>query len=251
MACKEENMAKKTNKTSHVLNLITGGSGDPEPDARQTQDPMQTEQNVVVVDSEEEERIAEDIRRQLLKEMGGDMPAPDQAAPAPEEESQETESVREGTEAAQTAIPDPVTGPAAAGSSEASAVSKTTSPVQEEKADSEEKTEAETEKEELPYRMVNVMEEILSPEMVKEEMKKYGVCLCSRCQADVLALLLTRLPAKYIVANTPAIPPLLSYYKNKYRVNLLTQMIKACLDVRENPRHDRKEPYDSKGFADN
>ncbi len=32
MACKEENMAKKTNKTSHVLNLITGGSGDPEPD---------------------------------------------------------------------------------------------------------------------------------------------------------------------------------------------------------------------------
>ena len=52
MACKEENMAKKTNKTSHVLNLITGGSGDPEPDARQTQDPMQTEQNVVVVDPE-------------------------------------------------------------------------------------------------------------------------------------------------------------------------------------------------------
>ena len=132
-----------------------------------------------------------------------------------------------------------------------SAASETTSPVQEEKADSEEKTEAEPEKEELPYRMVNVMEEILSPEMVKEEMKKYGVCLCSRCQADVLALLLTRLPAKYIVANTPAIPPLLSYYKNKYRVNLLTQMIKACLDVRENPRHDRKEPYDSKGFADN
>ena len=95
-------MAKKTNKTSHVLNLITGGSGDPEPDARQTQDPMQTEQNVVVVDPEEEERIAEDIRRQLLKEMGGDMPAPEQAAPAPEEESQETESVREGTEASQT-----------------------------------------------------------------------------------------------------------------------------------------------------
>ena len=106
-----------------------------------------------MVDPEEEERIAEDIRRQLLKEMGGDMPAPEQAAPAPEEESQETESVREGTEADQAAIPDPVTGPAAAGSSEASAASETTSPVQEEKADSEEKTEAEPEKEELPYRM--------------------------------------------------------------------------------------------------
>ena len=110
MACKEENMAKKTNKTSHVLNLITGGSGDPEPDARQTQDPMQTEQNVVVVDPEEEERIAEDIRRQLLKEMGGDMPAPEQAAPAPEEESQETEDVieavtdRAGDEALETQL---------------------------------------------------------------------------------------------------------------------------------------------------
>ena len=82
-------------------------------------------------------------------------------------------------------------------------------------------------------------------------MEKYGVCLCSRCQADVLALLLTRLPAKYIVANTTAISPLLSYYKNKFRVNLLTQTIKACTEVREHPRHERKNSYDSEKFADN
>ncbi|MFR8069363.1 MAG: late competence development ComFB family protein [Clostridium sp.] len=175
-------MAKKTNKTSHVLNLITGGTAEPETELQPDQ----------------EDRIAKDIRRQLLSEMG----------------EKETENIkREET-------------------GETEAACKAAAPLEE-----AEEIPEKTEEEKLPYQMVNVMEEIISPEAVKGEMEKYGVCLCSRCQADVRALMLTRLPAKYIVANTASIPPLLSYYKNKYRVNLLTQTIKACMDVREHPHH--------------
>ena len=117
----------------------------------------------------------------------------------------------------------------------------------------EESSEASDEKKaqtEQMYRMANVMEEILNPDIIKREMEKYGGCMCSRCQADVLALVLTRLPSKYIVADKAAISPLLGYYRNKYRVNLLTQLIKACLDVKERPRHDRKEPYVIGNYAD-
>ncbi len=76
-------MARKTNKTSHVLNLITGGntvSGETEapetaaaPKARPVSpEPSSaaTEQKVVVVDSSEDEKISSDIRRELLHELG-------------------------------------------------------------------------------------------------------------------------------------------------------------------------------------
>ena len=50
-------MAKKTNKTSHVLNLITGGTTEPEAE-KQTSQALPSEQKVVVVDSAKEEQIS-------------------------------------------------------------------------------------------------------------------------------------------------------------------------------------------------
>lgn len=253
-------MAKKTNKTSHVLNLITGGTTEPEAE-KQTSQALPSEQKVVVVDSAKEEQIAGDIRRQLLNEVGdqetelekhiSEVPdQPEEASEIPGSKGSSTgesiseESISEGSLSGER-VSDNSTLEESSGKEpvmETPALEKTDTAPQNADAAPEE---------EIPYRMINVMEEILSPEVVRAEMEKYGVCLCSRCQADVLALLLTRLPAKYIVANTTAISPLLSYYKNKFRVNLLTQTIKACTEVREHPRHERKNSYDSEKFADN
>lgn len=201
-------MAKKTNKTSHVLNLITGGSTGAE-EENQTSSP---EQKVMVVDSSEDDRIADGIRNQLLDELGEKQKVQETSDSKKEEAKQEEPALRDEQ------------------------------PIQEEsvlkETQSEELPREAVEQETISYRMVNVMEEILSDDVVMAEMKKYGVCLCSRCQADVRALLLTRLPAKYVVANVNAVSPLLSYYKNKFRVNILTQTIKACMDVKEHPRHE-------------
>lgn len=201
-------MAKKTNKTSHVLNLITGGSTGAE-EENQTSSP---EQKVMVVDSSEDDRIADGIRNQLLDELGEKQKVQETSDSKKEEAKQEEPALRDEQ------------------------------PIQEEsvlkETQSEELPREAVEQETISYRMVNVMEEILSDDVVMAEMKKYGVCLCSRCQADVRALLLTRLPAKYVVVNVNAVSPLLSYYKNKFRVNILTQTIKACMDVKEHPRHE-------------
>lgn len=87
------------------------------------------------------------------------------------------------------------------------------------------------------YRMVNVMEQILSHTNLEKHMKTYGVCTCSRCRADVKALILTRLPAKYVVVDESSVAPIIGYYESKFRVRLLTEIIKSCMDVKDSPRH--------------
>ena len=245
-------MARKTNKTSHVLNLITGGSGSMESEPQTEETPkasspaedssrLQTaaktsssqngvrqeavpspEQKVVVVDSSEDERLAGQIRSQLLNELGEEAPLSEPAG---------------DTKTMAGAQKEPAGEPAA--------------PVPKEEVPTEPVPEKSEEPVKQPsYRTVNVMEEILSGDEIQAEMKKYGGCNCSRCQADVTALLLTRLPAKYIVADASAVPLLLSYYKNKFRVNILTQTIKACMDVRKNPRHELGDAYNLEDIAD-
>ena len=81
------------------------------------------------------------------------------------------------------------------------------------------------------------MEEILTPELILDALKSNDTCTCSRCQADVKALMLTRLPPKYIVADNTSVPMLLTYYNNKFRVAIISQSIRACMDVKERPRH--------------
>ncbi len=86
------------------------------------------------------------------------------------------------------------------------------------------------------YRVVNVMEEIVRSMDIASIMKDNNVCTCSRCQADVMAITLSNLPAKYTVVNTP-IAPMLNFYSNKYRMQILSAVMQACDYVNQNPRH--------------
>lgn len=98
------------------------------------------------------------------------------------------------------------------------------------------KTSDGSESDELDYKFVNVFEEIVRSKVL-DAMQKFGVCTCDRCIVDVVALTVTSLPAKCIVANKDAIFPLLSYYSSKYATAVQTELIKACVKVKENPHH--------------
>lgn len=91
------------------------------------------------------------------------------------------------------------------------------------------------------YCMVNVMEKILDHINLDKQMETYEVCMCSRCRADIKALILTRLPAKYVVVGEDSVAPIIGYYENKFRVRILTEIIKACMDVKSGPRHGSTE----------
>ena len=221
-------MAKKTNKTSHVLNLITG-SQPPVASSGQTQPPSsasgETQQegsaaeepvrvpsaNVTVVDPREEGKLAEEIQKNLIQELEKEQ-TEEQAEQPREQEEQSEEQSEEQTEQPQTS----------AGT-----------PVQKEPEQQEEQKQ-----EDGPsYRVVNIMEEILTPELILDALKSNDTCTCSRCQADVKALMLTRLPPKYIVADNTTVPMLLTFYRNKFRVAVLSQSMRACMEVKEHPRH--------------
>lgn len=231
-------MAKKTNKTSHVLNLITGSqppvtsSGETQPSAQASGETQQKgsaaeepvrvpSANVTVVDPREERKLAEEIQKNLIQELEKEQTEEHAEQPREQEEQleEQAEQPREQEEQSEEQSEQPKTN---AGT-----------PVQKEPEQQEEQKQ-----EDGPsYRVVNIMEEILTPELILDALKSNGTCTCSRCQADVKALMLTRLPPKYIVADNTAVPMLLTFYRNKFRVAVLSQSIRACMEVKEHPRH--------------
>ena len=225
-------MAKKTNKTSHVLNLITGSqppvassgetqpsssaSGETQQEGSAAEEPVRVPSaNVTVVDPREEGKLAEEIQKNLIQELEKEQT--EEQAEQPGEQEEQSEEQPEEQQEEQTEQPKTNAG----------------TPVQKEPEQQEEQKQ-----EDGPsYRVVNIMEEILTPELILDALKSNDTCTCSRCQADVKALMLTRLPPKYIVADNTAVPMLLTYYHNKFRVAVISQSMRACMEVKEHPRH--------------
>ena len=241
-------MAKKTNKTSHVLNLITGSqppvassgetqpsssaSGETQQEGSAAEEPVRVPSaNVTVVDPREEGKLAEEIQKNLIQELEKEQTEEQVEQPGEQEEQSEEqpeEQTEEQTEEQPEEQPEEQT-------EEQTEQPKTNAgtPVQKEPEQQEEQKQ-----EDGPsYRVVNIMEEILTPELILDALKSNDTCTCSRCQADVKALMLTRLPPKYIVADNTTVPMLLTYYRNKFRVAVLSQSMRACMEVREHPRH--------------
>ena len=231
-------MPRKTNKTSHVLNLITNGSA-PEQEAA----------------ADEKKEEAQQEKKDAVTEaaQGG---APKEAAQgrAPKETVREAapkETVQSGApkETAQEAVnpKEPVSRITANGDKTVIVVDETSrndnisNKILDRLTD---QLEEEIQGKLDHYHMVNVMEQILKRMNLKQYLKQYDVCMCSRCQADVMALILTRLPAKYVVVDESSTAPIIGFYESKFKVRILTEIIKACMDVKEHPRHDRSGPYD-------
>lgn len=241
-------MAKKTNKTSHVLNLITGSqppvassgetqpsssaSGETQQEGSAAEEPVRVPSaNVTVVDPREEGKLAEEIQKNLIQELEKEQ-TEEQAEQPGEQEEQSEEQPEEQPEEQQEEQTEEQTEEQPEEQTEQPKTNAGT-PVQKEPEQQEEQK-----KEDGPsYRVVNIMEEILTPELILDALKNNDTCTCSRCQADVKALMLTRLPPKYIVADNTTVPMLLTYYRNKFRVAVLSQSMRACMEVREHPRH--------------
>ena len=86
------------------------------------------------------------------------------------------------------------------------------------------------------FAAVNVMEHIVNDKIIYF-MRQFDVCTCSRCKADVTALTLNGLAPKYIVTMKAAVDPLLSYHTNRLISDVTVEATKACMIVKDNPRH--------------
>ena len=241
-------MAKKTNKTSHVLNLITSSqppvassgetqpsssaSGETQQERSAAEEPVRVPSaNVTVVDPREEGKLAEEIQKNLIQELEKEQTEEQAEQPGEQEEQSEEQPEEQSEEQTEEQSEEQ----SEEQTEEQTEQPKTNAgtPVQKEPEQQEEQKQ-----EDGPsYRVVNIMEEILTPELILDALKSNDTCTCSRCQADVKALMLTRLPPKYIVADNTTVPMLLTFYRNKFRVAVLSQSMRACMEVKEHPRH--------------
>ena len=85
-------------------------------------------------------------------------------------------------------------------------------------------------------RMINVMEYLVS-QKVEYYAHMFQLCCCPRCLADSMALALSRLPAKYVVLPEQSYRPMLSFLEAKFDSMVTAQVIYACKQVLEAPRH--------------
>lgn len=274
-------MAKKTNRTSHVMDLLTNGASGEAPEQvseapgagqekkSDVQSHTVTPAKVTVVDEGSiNDRVSQEILGKLTEELDTEQAQnqanPEEAAPASEapapDTTTDTDTPAQETvsEADSSPAPEAVPEPAAEvspeeGKKDAPEVSQE---VSEPSQDAQAPTPKAAKKEPHPilpeshfenttmereYRFINVMERLLMRQDLEAVMKQHNVCTCHRCMSDVCALALTGLPAKYVVTSKDSVSPLLSYYENKYKIPVLTELIKACNRVRENPHHNRPE----------
>lgn len=295
-------MAKKTNKTSHVMDLLTNGASGETNEAAEgaavsadaaagqekkgdVQSHTVSPKKVTVVDEgSRNDRLSQEILNKLSEELEADAagqtpePAPDEAplpagsapeavseapveaSPAIEESAAEAtvagtpaasdipaapaDAAPAAAEAADMAAPDPAAAqtapvsPSDIGTSSAQAASQDADVSEKKTVQSIiPKSQLGERFEQKDYHFVNVMELLLLRQDLNSYLEQYNVCTCDRCMADVCALVLTGLPAKYVVTNKDSVSPILGYYESKFKIYMLTELIKACNKVRESPRH--------------
>lgn len=210
-------MPKKTNKTSHVLSLLTNGA-DPEEISGQDLSgerntkkqekagteaaPMDSVQKVsssgdkmVVVVDDQEENISNKIFDDLAKQL-------------------ENQEAQDRVQEAQDRVQEPQDGG------------------REPQDGGQEPRDGDHDSGQEECHIENVMENIITRMDLKKYMEQYGVCRCSRCCADTKALILTRLPSKYVVVHEDSVAPMIGFYENKFKVRIFTEILKACLQVK-------------------
>ncbi len=279
---------KKTNKTSHVMNLLTNGAT-PEAGGADAAAPMDaspatsqekkgdvqshtvTPSKVTVVDEgSRNDRLSQEIFNKLSEELEEESKetnsevADNHSESIPEDSALEpgSSTLEEVQSAETTPVPENSNSDSESSEKDPEADSNLAAETDGERevsaaneepleaaAESASRAEKPTPRSIIPpsqidqnlnheqYRFVNVMEQLILRQNINDYLEQYNVCKCTRCMADVCALALSGLPAKYVVTSKDSISPLLSYYESRNKIPVLTALIKACNMVRDNPRH--------------
>ena len=243
-------MARKSNKTDHVLSLLSNGGKDKaEKSTAAPKPPVEPDGDIstvsIVQSSSEKEGLAEKIKKSLEEEM--DKMAPETAdedeGEAMTEQMQALHESDAVQETASVSVPEPELVQEPAGEQESAREPESvqeTEPDQELEQTRQDVQAVREKKEEIQeeFAYVNVMETLVK-EKVVDYMKQFGNCTCSRCVADTTALALTQLPPKYVGINRETVAPRMNFYTKKYAGQITVEITKACIRVGEVPHHSR------------
>lgn len=228
-------MARKSSKTAHVMNLLSGDDSEGSKSeaaqenlaASQAGNPKETVKELTVVAQQASIQTSEGpLSPSPISIIDMTSSVPDPVAELIKEqleEEEETDTTVEKTEESVPTVPEFET---TVEPESNAAIDEPVIPID----------TAEKFPDNPSYQFLNIMEQAVKTK-AEDYMNRLGMCTCKRCIADVTALTLTNLPSKYIVVDYLSSTPLLNYYINRYSQMVIVEMTKACMTVKENPHH--------------
>lgn len=91
---------------------------------------------------------------------------------------------------------------------------------------------------EIPRVIKNYLEEEVAHLLDGLLEKRDDICKCSRCRADMMALALNRLPAKYTSTDLGRAYVKMESAERQFRTDVIRELAKAMKQVAEKPRHE-------------
>lgn len=82
----------------------------------------------------------------------------------------------------------------------------------------------------------NVMEVIVE-QRLEEMLPSLNCCDCEQCRMDIMALVLNRLPARYVVTQKGELMSRLDSYERQNAADLTKAIVEAAKIVADNPNH--------------
>ena len=226
-------MAKKSNKTEHVLRLITkNDDGDQDDLFGLPQELAGKGSNAPASKPDEPPKVEKPKRGKTAvmtsePEVIEEMPKAEPEAEAEPELKQEPVSKNE-------LVPEVEPEPEPKSESKQKQAPKLVpEPEASEPATVERQPSAPSEK---SGHLINLAE-VLVKEKIGLVMEKMKVCICQTCVSDITALTLNSLPAKYVTADKGKQSIQLDTYKKQYETDILAALTKACVRVKASPRH--------------
>lgn len=250
-------MPKKSNKTAHVLSLLTNGSGtlnDADTSEDQETAPVKevppapselpsseaSSKVIVEIQGEPKDDILSDLVKQELeqefknKEKSVSPPNPfDESAEKSKLNEKAENSLSTGTEE-----------PEEIDEIKTDEIVKFVFEEFEEEEDQDMPAELKVNEE---YELVsdpstakilhNLAEDVIRAR-VPEIMKSFNMCTCQNCTYDVMAFALNHVAPLYTVSDKGHLFQKLSSYETQYGADLTSAITKACIRVKINPNHE-------------
>lgn len=235
----------RSNKTAHVLNLLTepgeASADAPRAERAPAAAPAPAPDNSEEVASAIRDALEEDLLAELAEEESPAAP-PEPPAPAAEPEAEPEPAPAADPEPQPVPADEPAPMPEPEPQPEPPAEPSAPEPPPAE-APAPEAAQPEPDLLDQPgddptggITYINVIQALVE-DKVDKYMKNFHMCDCHRCRTDVIALALTSLPAKYIVVPEHESVPMLSIYESRFGAAVTAQIIAACQKVAEHPRH--------------
>ncbi len=85
----------------------------------------------------------------------------------------------------------------------------------------------------------NYMEFAVTEALERILASREDICKCEQCKMDIVALVLNRLPARYLVTNKGRIMTKIKETEVQFQVDIIRELVIAIEIVRSRPRHDK------------